>query len=97
MVKPRFGNASFLQMDAYIQDFEIQWQSSGGRGEDWPSGATVKDRRVPDSRPNHAGRAGRTCANWRSGHGKARCAAVAGLMAPFSGHRDGRVGRHPEG
>ena len=82
MVKPRFGNASFLQMDAYIQDFEIQWQSSGGRGEGWPSGVTVKDRRMPDSRPNDAGRAGRTCGNWLPGSGNARGAAVAGLMAP---------------
>ena len=57
----------------------------------------VKASRGPDCRPNDAGRAGRTCGNWRVGSANARGAAAAGLTGPYSGHLDGRLGRHPQG
>ena len=57
----------------------------------------VKANMGPDCRPNDAGRAGRTCGNWRAGSANARGAAAAGLTGPDSGHLDGRLGRHPQG
>ena len=80
-----------------IYYFEIPRQSSGERGECLQAGPSSNTEGGPDCRPNEAGRACRTYGNCRSGSGNARGAAVAGLMGPYSRHRDGRVGRPPEG